>query len=198
MKPRSSRFWLKFGILSVAALELVPYSYSDIPDSIVPQKYTAEKYRPIWEKLPFTKPTVENVAEAGPGGNFALLGWSRDIQKRDFVILFDKQSQKYYHLTKDQEADQEGYTLVSLQKDEEDYTRSSAVIQTRDGSKVTVHFDPAILNAQPVAAQPQVNPEDNPGGAVTPPPPVEQAQPAHNIPLRIRRRRINPPPQATP
>jgi hypothetical protein len=188
-KPaRLMAYSAKSAAVFLAVLSTCFISYSE---DVIPKKFEVERYKSIWEKSPFTIPTIggsESPNQDTFAEHLALKGWADD-----FVLLYDKQSQKSYTITTKPDPEQDGIILVSLQKDD-DITKASAIVQ-RGEIKAKVNFDPSLLTTanNPAMAQNQ----DMDSGM----PPQSNMQPqmgnpnSRPVPLRINRRRIIPTPQ---
>jgi hypothetical protein len=177
--------------IPAAPVSSLPAAPADLPPGI-----TAERYRPLWERSPFTLPSANTnvVVEAAP--KLALIGIGK-IGDEPYVSVFNKETQVTLFIGPKGSG---GFTIASV--DLQPKLTESSVTLKQGAETLVVKADPALMaipsaNAPKpptVAAAPAVPPLPLPPGSPgvsnplppgTPPPPAIQ---------RSRRRVIVPPP----
>ncbi len=130
------------------------------PPSVVPAATTADRYKPIWVRSPFSVASATDE----PGGDWVMTGLASD-GGGPVVFLFNRQNQKRIMVTG--QADGDGFSVESIDY-KPDYLESSARIKT-PAETITVKFDKNLVAAAATAAPAGPGPAPGlpaPGGSV--------------------------------
>ena len=139
----------------------------------LPSATTAERYRPIWTRSPFTLATA---AEPQASADWLLAGVAEN-GRDPLVFLVNRQSQERMVVTS--HPNEKGFSVDSIDY-QTDLLQSSVRVKTPDDT-ITVRFDPSM-----VAAQAQPAPAGQPGQPV--PQPQGNPNPIPSIPNDPHRR----------
>jgi len=86
-----SRNFMRAGILGLTAIAAPALHAAE--NAPVPDAFEAERYRPLWEKSPFTTASAEIIETANFADEYAIVSMSR-VDDRHYVRLMNKSTQQ--------------------------------------------------------------------------------------------------------
>jgi len=115
--------------------------------------YDIERYRPIWDRSPFTLSSASVEPTAGFASNLTLVAIGK-IDQTHYVRVLDKISKQRTSLTP--EVNASGIKLVSVQTNDDPLKASARI--AKGGEEAVIRYDATLLKAAPVAAAPVPRP----------------------------------------